>query len=86
MHDGLHPLAFLDQQLNHLATTIEGQMRAPTGLDSARPVLAFGTLPPVAPAGIADVPRSRAKAIETTEIGIIINSLRLMMCSFEPLN
>jgi hypothetical protein len=32
MNYGLHPLAFLDQQLAHLAIAIEGQMRAPTAL------------------------------------------------------
>jgi hypothetical protein len=37
MNDGLHPLAFLDQQLIHLSITIDGQIRAPSGLDSARP-------------------------------------------------
>lgn len=37
MNDGLHPLAFLAEQLAHRATAIEGQMRAATGLDGARP-------------------------------------------------
>jgi hypothetical protein len=30
-------VAFLNQQLAHLAIVIEGQMRAPTGLDGAHP-------------------------------------------------
>src|SRR3990167_4613056 len=40
MNFGLCTLVFLDRQLAHLASAIEGQTRAPTGIGGARPGIA----------------------------------------------